>query len=170
MTAHAMRGDKEKCLAAGMDGYVSKPIQPSELFAEINRCVGGGDGSRQMTTTGETLDVQFDQKSLLERLEGDHALLVDLIQLFRQNGPDLVSTIHKAVRERDMDSVERSAHSLKGAASNLSARRVAEAAFQVEIDARNKEPNILEGDLSKLDKAMDSLLMDFSEVCQGVSK
>ncbi len=84
MTAHAMRGDKERCLEGGMDGYVSKPILPADLFAEIERCLGTPERDRPLPENSEGSGEQFDRASLLQRVEGDQELLAEMIHLFQQ--------------------------------------------------------------------------------------
>ena len=138
MTAHAMRGDKERCLASGMDGYISKPIHPPGLFAEIERCLAEMKRSSAMTADSQESHEQIDRISLLERVEGDQELLTEMIHLFQEDAPNSLAAMRDALEQGDMAVLERSAHSLKGAASNLSANATAAAALQLEQDARNK--------------------------------
>ncbi len=101
MTAHAMRGDKEKYLAGGMDGYVSKPIHPSALFAEIEdawrkpRGSVTGDDQSKCTNKSEYLD----RASLLERVEGDQELLAEMIHLFVEDAPRQLAAMHDALQQ-----------------------------------------------------------------------
>ena len=170
MTAHAMRGDKEKYLASGMDGYISKPIQPSELFAEIERCLVPEGGEAPMKKISDGPHEQIDRKSLFERVEGDEALLAEMIHLFEQDAPKLLSAMRAALERGDMAVLERSAHSLKGAASNLSAQRTAAAALQVETDASNGNLESVKASLENVEQAVARLLPSLAEICQGVSK
>jgi two-component system, sensor histidine kinase and response regulator len=170
ITAHAMRGDKEKCLASGMDGYISKPIQPSEMFAEIERCLVQQGGKVPMNKNTDAPNEQIDRKSLFERVEGDQELLAEMIHLFQEDAPKLLSAMRAALPGGDLAVLERSAHSLKGAASNLSAQCTAAAALQVETDARNKDLESAKASLVNLEKAVESLLPSLADLCQGVSK
>jgi HPt (histidine-containing phosphotransfer) domain-containing protein len=170
MTAHAMRGDKERCLASGMDGYISKPIQPSGLFAEIERCVATAKGSKAMTDNHQELDEQIDRASLLERVEGDRELLTEMIHLFQEDVPNLVTAMRNALESGDMAVLERSAHSLKGAVSNLSAKATAAAAMQLEKDAKNKDTESAKESLAKVEGAVNKLMPALAELCQGVTK
>ncbi|MCX5873831.1 MAG: response regulator, partial [Deltaproteobacteria bacterium] len=89
MTAHAMIGDKEKCLAVGMDGYVSKPINPNELSSVIeNVFKSTADESRILLDEAQTQDI-IDEKELLDRVGGDWGLLKELITLFLNDYPGL---------------------------------------------------------------------------------
>jgi PAS domain S-box-containing protein len=170
MTAHAMRGDKERCLASGMDGYISKPIQPVELFAEIERCVAASPGSGAMTKNSQEPDEQIDRVALLERVDGDQELLAEMIRLFQEDAPRLLSTMRETLQRGDMAALEMSAHSLKGAVSNLSAKTTAAAALRLENDARNKDAESAKESLMELERTVSRLLPSLAEICQGVSK
>ena len=170
MTAHAMRGDKERCLASGMDGYVSKPIQPSGLFAEIERCLAASGGGTAMTENSQGPSEQIDRVSLLERVEGDRELLTEMIHLFQEDAPKLLTAMRDALQRGDMAVLERSAHSLKGAVSNLSAKATAAAALQLEKDAKNKDAEAAKKSLAEVERAVERLLPALAELCQGVTK
>jgi two-component system, sensor histidine kinase and response regulator len=170
MTAHAMRGDKERCLASGMDGYISKPIHPIDLFAEIERCLGATEGSNAMTQNSHEPDEQIDRVSLLERVEGDQELLTEMIHLFQEDAPKLLTAMRDALQRGEMAVLERSAHSLKGAVSNLSAKATAAAASHLEKDAKNNDAESAKESLVEVERAVKLLLPALAELCQGVTK
>jgi signal transduction histidine kinase/CheY-like chemotaxis protein len=118
MTAHAMSSDRERCLAAGMDGYLSKPIDPAMLFAVVEQDGKGDGGGIQAAVAGP---VTFDAGALLQRVSGDHDLMTDVIRLFLEDLPDRLAAIHDAVTARNAEGLRAAAHALKGAAANLSA-------------------------------------------------
>jgi two-component system sensor histidine kinase/response regulator len=170
MTANAMRGDKEKYLANGMDGYISKPIQTADLFAEIKRCLATLEGSNAVTQQSPGPDEQIDRASLLERVEGDQELLTEMIHLFQEDAPHLLAAMRDALQQGDMAVLERSAHSLKGALSNLSAKAAAAASLQLEKDAKNKDTKSTKESLESVERALKNLMPALAELCQGVSK
>jgi two-component system sensor histidine kinase/response regulator len=170
MTAHAMRGDKERCLAQGMDGYVSKPIHPSALFTEIDRCLGLLEGSKAMAGEPHEKGEQIDRASLLERVEGDQELLTEMIHIFQEDAPKMIRAMRDALQQGDMVVLERSAHSLKGAASNLSAKAATAAALKLEKDAKDNNMESAKESLAGVERAMKNLLPALAELCQGVSK
>jgi CheY-like chemotaxis protein/HPt (histidine-containing phosphotransfer) domain-containing protein len=174
MTAHAMRGDKEKCLASGMDGYVSKPIRPAELFAEIDKWVKAPQGSDTVQDTSlqnnRNLPEQIDRLSLFERVEGDHELIAEMVHLFQEEAPHLLAVMRDALQSGDMLVLERAAHSLKGAAANLSAQATVAAALQVEKAAASHDLNSTTENLGALERAVEHLLPALVELRQGVTK
>jgi two-component system sensor histidine kinase/response regulator len=127
MTAHAMSTDRERCLSAGMDGYLAKPIDPQLLFAAVEQ-------GRQ-PPPAETLHAQtvtFDEAAFLHRLSDDQVLMADVIRVFLEALPLQLAAINKAVTEGHLDGLRGAAHALKGAAGNLSAGGLFEATRRLE--------------------------------------
>ena len=170
MTAHAMMGDKERCLAGGMDGYIAKPIHPPSLFAEIERCLAGADASTTMASGSPKPGEQLDRVSPLERVEGDSNLLGEMIHLFIDDAPRLLAAMRDALQLGDMPALERSAHSMKGAASNLSAQFTAAIASRLEASARSGNAHSSQAYLKKLEGTVQRLLPLLADLLQGVSK
>jgi CheY-like chemotaxis protein len=154
MTAHAMNGDRERCVAAGMDGYLSKPLDPQMLFAIAE---GGLPLAGPADATG------FDRSAILERLDGNEALLSDVIGLFLADGPARLRSIKAAIDGKDSQAIQREAHALKSAAGNLSALGLFNAAQILErIGA--------EGRLDAADAAWRLLSLEASQVLDAIRR
>jgi PAS domain S-box-containing protein len=132
VTAHAMQGDRERCLQAGMDGYVSKPIRPEELFEAIEHLVL--NGSRVLTDALEVVPAcaAFDQMALLARLDGDEELLQELVVLFLDDVPQRLGQLREAMVCHDLQALAQAAHAFKCSVCNMCATRAFEAAQRLE--------------------------------------
>jgi CheY-like chemotaxis protein len=133
MTAHAMKGDRERCLAAGMDGYVSKPIQSADLFRAIDEALAMC--GQRAPKSAPPMPV-FDRDASLARAGGDPELLQEIAAIFVAESPNWLRHIQAAIAEQDAARLERAAHTLRGSVSNFSAPAVVAALEQLESMGR----------------------------------
>jgi PAS domain S-box-containing protein len=149
MTAHAMKGDREKCIAAGMDDYTPKPINPQEFLEKIEKWTGaernapGAWTGIEVLKKGlppaskeETKPLEFEKA--LERAMGDKDFLKMLLEGFIQELPGQIESIKAAIAALDASALTEQAHKIKGAAANLSACEISEAAKLLEEIGRSK--------------------------------
>src|SRR5262249_1069118 len=138
MTAHAMKGDRERCLEAGMDGYTSKPIRIKELEQALAKIV-----PTIVRSTPESKNVlaeqAIDRKALLEGIDGDRRLLKQIVRLFLADYPRRLTEIKEAIHDGDADALARSAHALKGSLGNFAATNAFAVAQRLETMGRNRE-------------------------------
>lgn len=132
MTAHAMKGDQERCLAAGMDAYISKPIRAQEFYALIQpfACPPLAPNGEPHAEPDET--ELFDRAQALERVEGDEELFDEIVRLFLETSPGMLAQLQEALNRGDDAALSKSAHKLKGAISNFGARKAVEEAQALE--------------------------------------
>jgi len=143
MTAHAMKKDRERCLEAGMDDYVSKPIDPQELFDTINRWIKSQGQEKDLSSSAlrpsppeKEKDLPIDFETALNRFDGDKEFYKKMLEEFFNYMPKQLEKLSEAVQKGDAKVVEREAHSVKGGAGNLAASSLADSALQVELSAR----------------------------------
>ncbi|MFA5137769.1 MAG: ATP-binding protein [Elusimicrobiota bacterium] len=139
MTARAMKGDREKCLDAGMDGYVAKPFKAEELFQAV-------EGR------------PFDLSAALERVSGDRKLLRELAAILREDCPKLLADVESAVKRQNAGAVAESAHALKGAVGNFGPSAAFDAALELESLGRKRKLAGAKQALERLLKEVDALL------------
>jgi CheY-like chemotaxis protein len=130
MTAHAMTGDRERCLAGGMDGYVSKPIDPAVFYATVEQDTA--PVAAVADTVAESAVAVLDFDALFTRVGQDADLLKEVINLFLADCPVRMAAIKAAVDARDAEAIRQAAHALKGSAGNLSAGALTAAARTLE--------------------------------------
>jgi signal transduction histidine kinase/CheY-like chemotaxis protein/ligand-binding sensor domain-containing protein len=146
MTAHAMKGDRERCLAAGMDGYVSKPIDAAVLKEQIAAVLHqqGESGPRQKEDEPSAAPrpespLGWNRSETLEGLGGDENLLLEVIEIFREQAPKHLASLRVAIAQWDARAVETTAHSLKGELGYLSVPRTHQIARELEEAGRNSD-------------------------------
>ena len=142
MTANAMTGDRERCLEAGMDGYISKPVKPEALFREIERVMVGKAGappgaeSEPEPEPAAPPEEVYDRADALSRIADDEELLTTLIEMFQDDAPRYLAEIDTALAASDWSALGHAAHTLKGVLATFSARSGERIARELEDAAK----------------------------------
>jgi PAS domain S-box-containing protein len=141
MTAHAVKGDRERCLEAGMDEYISKPIDSDKLFDIIETIFQGRD-TQVIPNASEEKSIDFDgfdKELLLKAFDHDWDFLKEVVDVFYSDYPRMLNDLQQAYKDRDAPTLMRTAHSLKGMLRNFQADAGAEVAYEIEKNGKREE-------------------------------
>ncbi|MBF0563687.1 MAG: response regulator [Nitrospirae bacterium] len=168
MTAHAMKGDKEKCLKAGMSDYISKPLSSDELYQMMDRLVTEKKPKPAMEARPQAKIVNLEE--LYERVDGDEDIIHEMWQIFLDTSSSLVDSLSSAVDVRDARELEKNAHTLKGMAANAGAARLKDEAFKMELAARKKDFNKASANLENFKEQYGLTIAALNEYLQKASE
>jgi two-component system, sensor histidine kinase and response regulator len=155
LTAHAMKGDRERCLAAGADEYVAKPIRLAELLEAMDRAAAARIAPPAESRTESSPVLEFD--AALAHVGGDRSLLEELCRLFDEECTRNLSSLEGAHQASDAKSVAALAHTIKGAAASVGAYQLSRAAFELEKAANAR-------DATNCGRLLDQLRAEFSRL------
>jgi CheY-like chemotaxis protein len=145
MTAHAMNGDRERCLQAGMNAYISKPVQPAHLAATIEKHLQSGALASAAPPQTPM------ERSLTDRLmTEDTALMTDMLQLFLQLAPERLEKLDAAARRSDAETLTQEARKIAAAAEQLTSKELGQCAERMQQAAGR-------GDFAQVHKDLENL-------------
>ena len=154
LTAHALKGDRERCIEAGMDDYLSKPIEAQKLFAAVETAAHKSEGA----TGNDRPHIRaVDIDALLKSFDGDRELVSMLAKVFADSFPGQLSELDDAVTRGDAEALASGAHALRGSVANFRAEAAVDAATRLEQLART-------GDLSAADSALALLQNEIEQL------
>jgi CheY-like chemotaxis protein len=163
MTAYATEGDYERCLEAGMDSYVSKPISAAKLFKAIEALVPSAPEEELEVSGDGQRAANLELDGLIKSFENDHHLFEELVDIFVNDYPQMLDTLRDTLKSSDAKTLARTAHSLKGMLRNFQAENAADMAYTLEQLGRN-------GRLDEADQIVDSLADQLDQVAQRLQQ
>jgi HPt (histidine-containing phosphotransfer) domain-containing protein len=162
MTAHAMQGDRERCLEAGMNDYVTKPVDPHELAEALEKWLpkGKAPGAPEETVPVSAREPEapvFDRRGMMARLMDDEDLARTVAECFLEDIPRQIEALRGCLEAGDVPGAESLAHSIKGASANVGGERLQEVAFEMEKAGKAGDLDVVKGRMADLDMQFDAL-------------
>jgi len=152
MTAHAMNGDRERCIQAGMNAYISKPLQPAHLIAMIEKQLAAGATTASAPATNRL------ERVLTDRLmQEDSGLMNDMLQLFLQLAPERLEKLEMATARSDVVTLTQEARMIRAAAAQLASGSLGECAGSIEVAAARRDFDQVKRDLETLRREIRSI-------------
>ena len=162
MTAHAMKGDRENCLDAGMDDYLCKPIRLKDMADKLSELFQASPGENAtVDSAGSDSEDVIDWADALASVGGDQNFLCDLVEVFLKETPDLLQTIIEAADSGQTEAIRAAVHPLKGSMLFLSPKAAMKTAEDVEQFATD-------GDLIASRKSLAELQVHFDAICKSL--
>jgi len=170
LTAHAMPEDRQRCLDAGMDAYLTKPFNANQLFEVFEELLPQPNGSA-LTIGGDIMvpptSDSFDRAALLDRVDADEAMLREVVELFLADCPRMLGGLQQALRLKDDSAVASAAHTFEGALLAISAKPAADAAAKLERAALDNDRRGIATESKDLEAGLDELCTALLAVSEG---
>jgi HPt (histidine-containing phosphotransfer) domain-containing protein len=157
MTAHAMKGDRERCLEAGMDGDISKPINRRELISLVEGLERRSDAQPASTPAPAAPAIRWSPGVMVDRLGGDEDLVRQLVSLFLAEYPRMIGAIRDSVAGGSADAIRRAAHAFKGSVANFTDQAPMTTAFELEVMGKENRLDTVAEVLGRLEREIESL-------------
>jgi HPt (histidine-containing phosphotransfer) domain-containing protein len=156
-----MKGDEENCLSAGMDAYLAKPVTGRQVKETLDRLMGVPGASERASSSS------WSPSSALAELDGDGVLLRELVRIFLEESPKQLSRLRQAIEVNDFETIERTAHGLKGELSYLGLTEAAQAAGGFERLGRERCLHLPADSFSNFEADIDNVTESMKQIVEG---
>jgi CheY-like chemotaxis protein/HPt (histidine-containing phosphotransfer) domain-containing protein len=167
VTAYAMKGDRERCLQAGMDGYLAKPIDPDELVAALARVTASGRQGETVAAVAASEPPRLDRAAILQRAGGKEDNLRQLVEIFADESAQLLARIRDSIANKQAPRLRQAAHSLKGAIAVFGADAAVAAAQTLEdigqeanLEGAEEAATVLARELDQMRHALEEMVAE----------
>lgn len=165
MTANAMEGDREKCLACGMNDHIAKPLDILKFFQTLNQWIKPlNPMEAELSQADHPVDIEsltidgVDLKHSLQRMGGNSALLLKMLRRFGETQHDCIPRLRRALASKNLQEAVREAHTLKGLSGNIGASHLAEQLQRLEKQLRNGEDMSIDPSLDSIERELKTLI------------
>lgn len=165
LTAHALKGYRERCIDCGMNDYLAKPFNAADLRKILQKWIASGQTRQQLQQNShQKNDLPiFDREGMLERVMGDEAIMSSILASFIADMAPQVDSLPELLKKEDNESLAQMSHKLKGAAGNVSAKKLSLAAESLEKAIKNK-------DYAQLEILVEAVIKNFSEFAAQIQR
>ena len=171
LTAMVIKGDRERCIAAGMDGYISKPIRQHELDEILDGYIANlEDIQSSIVEPKDEPEMLINEEELMDRIGNDVEFLAELVEVYRKEYPNQLAAARKAIASGDAEGLTRAGHALRGALANLAATGSAAAASSLEQMGMEGDLSMAAVELDELESEMASVLAQLQALCTETAK
>ncbi|WP_340820774.1 PAS domain S-box protein [Methanolobus sp. WCC4] len=167
MTAHAMKGDKERCIEAGMNDYLSKPIRMDALTGIFERWAGIFTESKIQEKSPEeeiTIPMIFDKQAFLDNIVGDIEIAKKVIDIFQKNTPKQLLALKEAIDKKEANDIANCAHSIKGSSVSVGGIALSDVASKIEQEAATDELDNVQEELKELEEQYELLIKELKKL------
>ena len=166
LTAHAIKGDRERCLSAGMDAYIAKPVRAKEFREMIESLVAPADSQPTRPPVADS-KVEFATEAVLARMSGDAELLSEVVGLFQSDCPRLLSQMRAAIKQGELTILVRAAHTMRGSLDLFGLSSASKAAMDLELSGQKGDMERSTAGLAVLEQAIACCMPALNAVRSG---